>query len=134
MILSGARSGAVDLEFFEKSDFLKHFYPLFLTYATDLMEGTPELKQQSLAQLLQVTLDFEELIQNTPRLLEESKQYQTKLHTQLIESPHPYDIAQVYKQQVKFPENVRWLLLNFSDECSSMQPEDMLAIYTGSKR
>ncbi len=48
------------------------------------------------------------------------------LHYANIETDHPYKPATVSHYRVKFPDQVKWLSLEFDSKCGFAQPEDKL--------
>lgn len=48
------------------------------------------------------------------------------LHYANVETDHPYKPAAVSHFKVKFPEQVKWLSLEFDPKCGFAQPEDKL--------
>ena len=46
-----------------------------------------------------------------------------------VESDHPYKPASVSSYRVLFPSSVQWMSVEFDQQCSTTQPEDVLQIY-----
>uniref|UniRef100_A0A1B6EGK8 PHR domain-containing protein n=1 Tax=Clastoptera arizonana TaxID=38151 RepID=A0A1B6EGK8_9HEMI len=55
-------------------------------------------------------------------------------HYAWVESDHPYKPATVSNYRVVFPETVKWMAIEFSSECGTIQPEDSLQLYIPTPR
>jgi RCR-type E3 ubiquitin transferase len=53
----------------------------------------------------------------------------TSMHYAFVESEHPYKAAVVSNWKVVFPENVKWMTVEFDPQCGTAQPEDSLQLY-----
>ncbi|KAL3880398.1 hypothetical protein ACJMK2_032642, partial [Sinanodonta woodiana] len=57
----------------------------------------------------------------------------TSQHYAIVESDHPYKPATVANYKVTFPDNVKWMSLEFDPLCGTAQPEDTLQLYIPSQ-
>ncbi|XP_046701598.1 E3 ubiquitin-protein ligase MYCBP2 isoform X8 [Silurus meridionalis] len=53
----------------------------------------------------------------------------TSSHYAVLESDHPYKQAAVTQYKVSFPDCVRWVTIEFDQQCGTAQPEDVLRIF-----
>ncbi|XP_013400127.1 E3 ubiquitin-protein ligase MYCBP2 [Lingula anatina] len=53
----------------------------------------------------------------------------TSQHYAIVESDHPYKPAAVVNYRVTFPEDVKWMSLEFAPECGTAQNEDCLQLF-----
>ncbi|XP_047671328.1 E3 ubiquitin-protein ligase MYCBP2 isoform X18 [Tachysurus fulvidraco] len=52
----------------------------------------------------------------------------TSNHYAVLESDHPYKQAAVTQYKVSFPDCVRWITIEFDQQCGTAQPEDVLRV------
>lgn len=52
----------------------------------------------------------------------------------VVESTHPYKASSVNHYSVKFDNSVKWMSVEFDEECSTAQPEDILRLYIPPKK
>ncbi|XP_060732394.1 E3 ubiquitin-protein ligase MYCBP2 isoform X14 [Tachysurus vachellii] len=52
----------------------------------------------------------------------------TSSHYAVLESDHPYKQAAVTQYKVSFPDCVRWITIEFDQQCGTAQPEDVLRV------
>ncbi|GAA6108213.1 E3 ubiquitin-protein ligase MYCBP2 isoform X4 [Tachysurus ichikawai] len=53
----------------------------------------------------------------------------TSNHYAVLESDHPYKQAAVTQYKVSFPDCVRWITIEFDQQCGTAQPEDVLRVF-----
>ena len=58
----------------------------------------------------------------------------TGQHYAVVESDHPYKPATVANYKVTFPEQVKWMVLEFDPQCGTAQVEDTLQLYVPAHR
>ncbi|CAD5120813.1 DgyrCDS9371 [Dimorphilus gyrociliatus] len=52
----------------------------------------------------------------------------------IVESSHPYKPASINHYTVKFESSIKWMSVEFDEECSTAQPEDILRIFIPPKK
>eukprot|EP01029_Cantina_marsupialis_P027411 TRINITY_DN766_c0_g1_i2.p1 TRINITY_DN766_c0_g1~~TRINITY_DN766_c0_g1_i2.p1 ORF type:complete len:3952 (+),score=1641.27 TRINITY_DN766_c0_g1_i2:307-12162(+) len=127
-MIDECNSGFIDVSYLQNSHFLSQFAPVFFSRVQHMISLDKDLMRNSIDYFLQLSLVCEKTIGAEPSLGADIEKYHTKIHTKVIETPHPYDIAQVYKWNLNFNENVHWMTVKLDKECSSMQEEDCLRV------
>ncbi|XP_071950592.1 E3 ubiquitin-protein ligase MYCBP2-like isoform X2 [Antedon mediterranea] len=124
------------------SELFTHLLPLVLAHTAPVGSSDPRSAVQVLGlvkELLPLVtavnlqtdppLNYSSTNGQSGDLMTDSNSVTTSSHYAVVESDHPYKIATVSHYKVKYPENVKWLVLEFDQQCGTAQPEDSLQLY-----
>ncbi|ESO93790.1 hypothetical protein LOTGIDRAFT_153260, partial [Lottia gigantea] len=126
-------------EILGKSHLFSSLLPLTLAYVGPVASQDPRgavqvlyMIQDILPAVATITKQFVNPMINSSSTFDSSMTDQgtttTSQHYAIVQSDHPYKPASVANYKVEFPPSVRWIAIEFDNQCSTAQPEDSLQL------
>ncbi|XP_033112056.1 E3 ubiquitin-protein ligase MYCBP2-like [Anneissia japonica] len=125
-----------------ESQLFTHLLPLVLAHTTPVGSSDPRSAVQVLGlvkELLPLVtavnlqtdppLNYSSANGQSGDIMTDSNAVTTSNHYAVVESDHPYKPATVSHYKVKYPDTVKWLILEFDQQCGTAQQEDSVQLY-----